>query len=329
MSAAFSILIVAGALGQRAPELDGPSNVSIDPSQPAPSILYSDILKSMSDQVAWETGKFRVFEQVRMTFLPAATYSARGGNDARLAHEISNAEGQVGWRAFWDCSQDKFPFWICNAVGNSDPPVLLPGEYSFTWFIEGEAFWKLPITVTREGDPNDIFSQPKFYFDGPWDDYAYFYIGSGNTSSTPTFNIFLRDKESRPGGNWVEKTLEVDVRRDGQTVGGYPMVGRSGDFTLKPWWEVLEVALREPDEGGAVFPATNILETGEYEVIVKLGGEPYATYTYEAEDGQIPRTGRQDRNSADPLELLEGGRDRFYIRRVVDEDESEVDEPEN
>jgi len=97
-------------------------------------------------------------------------------------------------------------------------------------------------------------------------------------------------------------------------VAAYPGDGSSGNFNLKPWWEVQEVSLRVPGSD-TVFNASELVKTGKYIVEVKLGGEHYATYEYMAA-GTIPHNGRQNRENTDPKQLLEGVNDRFYIKRI-------------
>ena len=313
---AVCVVVLAASVpsfGQKS--LKSRHRVKIDPRKPAPGILYSDVLKSMQDQIAWQKGQVRMFEKVRMTFLPATPgnvpYDARSG--ARLAHTVTDAKGKVVNAAFWEARRLKFPFAVCTAVGNSTPRPLEPGKYTFTWYIEGQAFWKLPVTVTKS-KPADAFETPKYYFDGPWDKHAYIYVANGNRFTSPSFNIYLRDKNSKPG-KWVEKSITVDVKRNGKSIAGHPVVGKS-QFRLRPWWQRVTLSLRHADGSGKLLKADDILKAGKYEVTVKLDGKHYATYRYESKGGKLPMNGRQNRKTTKPLELLEGARDRFYIERA-------------
>lgn len=81
----------------------------------------------------------------------------------------------------------------------------------------------------------------------------------------------------------------------------------------KPCWEAQELALRSTDNSG-LASAAEIVAPGKYQVMVKNGDELMAAFAHEA-DGAVPFTGRRDRENANPLEYLEGARDRFYISR--------------
>ncbi len=289
--------------------------VTIDPGQPFPSVMYSDILKSMSDQVFWENGKLRFFERVRMTFLPAfqdpqhiAAYNPNTG--AFLVSQMTDQSGAVVSTVSWEARQESFPYWTSHAVNNSDPAPLASGSYTLTWFIDGQAFWSLPFEVSESAADNP-YDQPNKYLEGPWQDWAYIYVPNGNLSQNPTFNLFLRDKAAKPG-NWVEQNITIDVMKDGALVAQYGKNGASRQ-SAKPWWVAHEFALRTPDDSGFVA-ASDLVASGKYTVMVKNNGEDFARYEYQA-DGAMPLTGRQDRESANPLTFLEGARDRFYLER--------------
>jgi hypothetical protein len=289
--------------------------VKIDPEQPFPSVMYSDILKSMSDQVMWEKGQLRFFERVRMTFLPSfqdpqhiAAYNPNTG--AFLVSQLRNADGEVVSTVFWEARQDRFPYWTTTAVNNSDPAPLAAGDYTLTWSIDGADFWSLPFSVSTAPAEN-VYDQPNHYLDGPWSDWAYIYVPNGNLSQNPTFNLFLRDKKAKPG-SWIEKNIEVEVLRNGEVVAQHGKNNGSRQ-SAKPWWIAQELALRSPDDSGFVV-ASDIVADGNYTVVVRINGEPYAEYAYQAR-GSLPHTGRQDRATANPMTFLEGAQDRFYIER--------------
>ena len=289
--------------------------VTIDAAQPFPSVMFSDILKSMSDQMFWENGQLRFFERVRMTFLPAfqdpqhiAAYNPNTG--AFLVSRLRNSEGELINTVFWEARQEGFPYWTANAVGNSDPAPLAAGAYTLTWSIDGQDFWSLPFEVAK-APAESAYDQPNSYLEGPWNDWAYIYIPNGNLSQAPTFNVFLRDKKAKPG-NWADKSIELDVLRNGELVAQYGHESGSQQ-AAKPWWISFEFALRAPDNQGFV-PASELVAEGDYEIAMRINGEDAGTYRYRAE-GAIPFSGRQDRDSADPLVYLEGAQDRFYLQK--------------
>ena len=311
----FACFLLAPVTSKATDEIVSTHGVTIDPAQPFPSIMFSDILKSMSDQVFWENGQLRFFERVRMTFLPdfqdpqhIAAYNSNSG--AFLVSQLLNGEDEVLSTVFWEARKDSFPYWTTTAVGNSDPAPLAAGNYTLTWSIDGDAFWSLPFEVTKS-PAESAYDQPNSYLEGPWNEWAYIYVPNGNLSQAPTFNVFLRDKKAKPG-NWVDKSIELDVMRDGELVAQYGHESGSQQ-AAKPWWISFEFALRAPDNQGFV-PASELVAEGDYEIVMRVNGESAGTYRYRAE-GAIPFSGRQDRESADPMSYLEGAQDRFYIQK--------------
>jgi hypothetical protein len=270
----------------------------------------------MSDQVVWEKGQIRFFERVRMTFLPdfqdpqhIAAYNP--GTGAFITSQLVSGDGSMVQTIYWEARQDRFPYWTATAVGNSEPPTLKPGEYTLTWMLEGTPFWSLDFEVAG-GAAQSAYDSPSFYLNGPWNDWAYMYVPNGNLSQAPTFNFFLRDEDAKLG-SWTEKQIEVEVLRDGEVIARHGQ-NQGNVQRAKPWWESVELALRAPDNSGFIASSA-ILEEGDYTVVLKINGEEYGRYSYHADGGAIPFTGRQDRNTADPMDYLEGAQDRFYLQR--------------
>jgi len=319
---AFISLILIALLSRPilANELTSPHDVAIDPSAPHPSLLYSDLLKSMSDQVFWQQGKLRFFERVRYAFLPdfndpqhIAAYNPNTG--AYLVCQISNASGEVVQTVQWEARREAFPIWVGQAVNNSDPEPLAPGPYSATWTIDGQAFWTMDFEVTSSGGANP-YEQGHFLLEGPWSEWAYVYVPNGNLSQAPTFNLFLRDADARPG-RWTDQVVVIEVFRDDELVAQHGHnAGASRPASIvqaKPWWIAHEFSLRSAGDDGFV-PASELAAAGDYEVRVTINGEPWGEYRYSA-SGELPRPGRQSRGDDDPMTFLEGLTDRFYLQR--------------
>lgn len=314
-SVILTLCILMPARGIGAENIVSSHQVAIDPDAPFPSVMFSDVLKSMSDQAFWENGQLRFFERVRLTFLPnfndpqnIAAYNPDTG--AFIVTELKSHADDSVRTIFWEARQESFPYWNASVRNNSDPAPLSAGKYTLTWKIDGAPFWQLPFEVSAQAAAN-AYDQPNTYLEGPWQDWAYIYVPNGDLSQNPTFNIFLRDKQATMG-NWVEHNVTVEVTRDGGLVAQYGQNGATRQMA-KPWWEAFELALRSADDSGFAS-AGEIVAPGTYLVTVKNQGEVVAEFQYEA-DGAIPFTGRQDRESADPMTYLEGARDRFYIKR--------------
>ncbi len=315
---ALPLVWAAGTVSASDPAIESTHGVRIDPARPFPSVMYSDILKSMSDQVFWEKGQLRFFERVRMTFLPEfsdpqhiAPYNPNTG--AFLVSQLGDASGAVIRTVFWEAREERFPYWTANAVDNYDPPPLTPGDYTLTWLIDGAPFWELSFAVSA-GEAASAYDAPSLHLEGPWEDWAYIYVPNGNLDQAPTFNVFVRDRNAAPGA-WSELRATVEIHRDGERVAqlGHGSTSTYAQLQGKPWWVANELALRNADDSGFAS-AADIVAPGEYVVTLRINDEVHATYGYTA-DGSLPFTGRQDRESANPESFLEGAQDRFYLKR--------------
>lgn len=293
--------------------IESKHEVKIDKSKPYPSILYSDILKSMQDPVAWKKGKIRMFKRVRMTFLPdfkdpkhVAAYNSSSG--ARLAHKLTDAKGKVIDTVLWQARKLKHPFWNASPVSHS-PTALKPGRYTYTWYVEGQPFWSVDFKVVKQA-PKDAYGEARYYFEGPWNKAAYIYIPRGNTRVPPTLSIFIRNKKSVPGKE-VRSSITAEIRRNGKLVAHKP--GKS-TVMMHPWWERYDISLRSPKNPRRPMKAASIVKkNGRYKVTVKIDGKRYGVWTYRVRGGKIPFSNRK---GTKPLDFLEGGRDRFYLKRV-------------
>jgi hypothetical protein len=68
------------------------------------------------------------------------------------------------------------------------------------------------------------------------------------------------------------------------------------------------------DPGNEVFYARD-LKDGSYTVTVTLDEATYGEYAFSVKGGAIQHQERQVRESTNPLEYIEGGPERFFMKR--------------
>jgi hypothetical protein len=292
-----------------APTLVSKHKLKIDKSKPYPSVVFSDILLSMQDQVVYKKGQLRIFKAVRFTFLPdfkdpkhIAAYNINTG--AKLYHQIHDGKGKLLRTVFWQVQQQKFPFWVGSPVNNHNPPALKSGRYTLTFGVEGQPFWRMAFEV-KGAKGADAYEKPKVYLDGPWRDYVYLYIGRGNLEGGATLSLFLRDKRSKIG-KWKDAKVKITIKRGGRLVGENSGLAT---FRLRPWYVRYDLPMRK---GRTFAKAKDLVKRGRYTVTVKVNGKRWGVFKYKAA-GKIPLSSRK---KTKPFDFLEGGRDRFYIKRV-------------
>jgi len=160
------------------------------------------------------------------------------------------------------------------------------------------------------------YEQGHFLLEGPWSEWTYVYVPNGNLNQAPTFNLFLRVADARPG-QWTDQVVVIEVFRDEELIAQHGQnAGASKPASIvpaKPWWIAHEFSLKSAGDDGFV-PASELTATENYEVRVTINDELWGEYRYSA-SGELPRPARQWRGSDDPMTLLEGLIDRFYLQR--------------
>lgn len=285
-----------------------------NPKLPPPALLYSDLLNATQTSAIWNFGRLQVNGPIRALFLPdfqtdQSIYGYNPDSGAKLAHVLRRADETVADLQFYNGQKQQAPYWALHPGVPPEEP-LAAGDYVMEWYLEGDLFYRFPFTVeVAEGD--DVYNpEARYFFEGPWDDYAYLYIPS--PTSTPMFSIWLRDKAASPG-DWKEHQLNVSVVRGGKEVAYWPNPnGGAHPVDLKPWWERLDIALDHP--GNDVFYARDLTD-GTYTVTVTMDGATYGTYGFTVAGGKIQHQGRQVRSATDPLDYIEGGPERFFMKR--------------
>ncbi|HMB89714.1 MAG TPA: hypothetical protein VKP65_02635, partial [Rhodothermales bacterium] len=115
-------------------------------------------------------------------------------------------------------------------------------------------------------------------------------------------------------GSKTSRQMNVKVKRGGQVVAFWPMSNMSNPVDFPPYWERLDISLRDDSSGG--FSAADILKDGSYEVVVTVDDQPYATYRYTTSGGQIQHQDRQVRDQTNPFEYIEGDTQRYFMKRI-------------
>lgn len=310
------LLIVCIATPSPAQELDLANNVELkrNPKLPPPALLYSDLLNALQSSAIWREGLLQINGEIRALFLPdyatnESIYSYNPDSGAKLAHVLKKTDGSVADMQFYRGQKHQAPYWKLHPGDIPEEP-LAAGDYVMEWYLEGDQFYRFPLSVEVAESDDAYNPEVRYFINGPWSDYVYLYIP--NETSTPMFSIWLRDKAASPG-DWKEHQLNISVKRGGQEIAYWPNPnGGAHPVDLKPWWERLDMALDDP--GNEVFYARD-LKDGSYTVTVTLDEATYGEYAFSVKGGAIQHQERQVRESTNPLEYIEGGPERFFMKR--------------
>ncbi len=150
----------------------------------------------------------------------------------------------------------------------------------------------------------------KWYLDGPWADFGYIYIPR-NRRAAAQFSVWLRDEEAEPG-KWGNPQTNMVIKRNGEVLSFWPGLNEANPLQLKPWY--IRYDLNPRSKKGSV-PASEYVEDGSYEITITLDGKVHGVYKYEMKGGKFAHTGAQVRDKTDPQLFIEGGGERFFIKR--------------
>ncbi len=278
-----------------------------------PGFSFSTVLNGV--KYLADKAQFRL-DNLQATFI---------GNDAEGCIVLRKADGQELYQYDWkvDTFRDMKPYYLLNIMGVKN---LRTGEtQSATWvelketggyvldcYLPDEHFYTFPFSISKISGNDPFAEKDRWFIDGDWEDWAYFYYADADPEKSLQFKVWLRNKSAGDDRS-VKPKLEV------QGPGGLVCVGRDITLTLKPDWVRYELDMIFPPQGtsgGAYFKAGDLLkQDGKYSLTMKLDEEHYGAWEFAIKDGRFVPAGRTVRGEADPLTFVEGGRDAFWYKR--------------
>lgn len=290
-----------------------------------PGLVYSTLLNGV--KIIHTTGQFTL-DRLQATFLPEAhsetsIYPYNPDDGGKLWAILSAGNGSQIYR--FDFFADDFhpPYWLLNSyvatdlrtgevLGTSYVDLAAPNDYVLDFYLASGRFYTFPFSISKLSG-SDPFAGGDYYFlNGPWEDWAYMYYRDADPNNGIQFKVWLRLYEHAPPR---DVKPEIEVRRDGD------LVATTRQMTISPHhtWNRYEFDLVYPMEntsGGAYFKARDLLASdGDYTLTLKLDGEEYGTWHFKVIDGKLNYTGRTDRDTANPLTFIEGGRDAWWYEK--------------
>ncbi len=306
--------MATGALAQD-DSLTSGHELTYDGNSPPPALLYSDLLEATQSQVMWRDGHLQIDGTIRALFLPkfedpSNSYAYNNSTGARLAHQLKTADGTLIETNFYSGQRLKNPFWMLHP-GVPNDHSFGTGEHLLEYFLEGKLFYRFPFTVRVQQGGDEYNPDNRYFLDGPWADWAYIYVANNNPGSSAQFSIWLRDDQASPG-NWGEHHFSVSFKHNGTLIGEWPGEGVESPYQLKPWYDRYGMNIRGVN--GSIYSG-DLLKDGTYDVVVTQDGQSYATYQYEVAGGKFQHQAEQIRESTDPLVYVDGGGERFFMKR--------------
>ena len=289
-----------------------------------PAIMHSSLLKGGSEGVGLlKDGTFTLGDIIGV-FLPTTTTSGEnagyGSNDGdfRIVSVLTTEGGDEIQRNNWVSAGYEVnaanPYFrrLTPHIGSLNK--LKPGSYTLDFSIEGDHFYSFPFRVVElvKGDAYNPMSI--LGIDGDWNDYIYVYIADNRPDEGLYFKRWLRNDKKQLNIKEYNADVSYTLKRDGAVIGTSP----KQDCYVNRIWQRKEFMFEKVknEEGGLItMKGSDLLNhDGDYEITMTFDGTT-TNYRFTVKDGAIVHQGRQDRGEADPMTMIEGGRDAYWIRQ--------------
>ncbi len=282
-----------------------------------PVLLHSAVLNGVV--VDPDTGNLRV-DRVQAAYLPEppnGSHEPKAEDPARrLWAVLSTAEGtEVARLDFWTERLDA-PMWLLGAYTVSTPGQpdqagqqqikLEPGDYVLDFHLSGGRFYTFPFSVKVVGE--------KYLVSGDWNSWGYLLYAGADPEEALVWKVWLRRNETgnRDG---VDTRVEIVREKDGKVVATSRPDMRQ---YLRDGWVRYSFDLIHPMQGtsgGAYMKAADLLsQDGAYQLKMTVDGAKYGTWKFQVTGGKLRLAGRADRETADPLTFVYGGKDAFWYK---------------
>lgn len=188
------------------------------------------------------------------------------------------------------------------------------GDYILEFQKDGKVFYKFFFSIDVLKSNNPFKSKDKYYLEGDWSDWGYFYIPDGNPERNISWKIWLRNKT-------MEKETEAKIVATITDKNNKEICSstENNSYRLKDPWKRYDFIMAWPEssgKGGTVFYAKELLnKDGDYTLTLKINDEEYGKWLFSIKNNEFVLVGRADRSSADPTTFVEGGLDAFWFKK--------------
>lgn len=343
----------APARGSRQAAMDDkykPSSVELDfDSQPfQPAIAWASLLTENCWYFNCATGEMKL-TGMEVSFLPEKTKSGEAVRYESYANKTPLLRMEV-----WDVKNNKLvqtmhysakpgtaPFYDMEVLEGFDYKSyakLIEGSYELRFWAGTRQFYTFPFSVEKQSNPDPYAPVHDFYFRrGPWQDWGRVEFGPEGHF---IFNFYLDHETTTNIPNQARWDVKKDYKflvklyRDGKMVAVHSLQNVENKFeegdlqSFNGTWKKYDCTLhayppasKGTGGGSRAFFMKSDMKDGNYTVEVLLkpleGGEQTLKYGFTVKDGAIVPDPKADRTkNTDPLQFLEQGRDRFYVRAI-------------
>lgn len=281
-----------------------------------PTFMYESLLKGLTVHA---NGNFLLNKFLTGVFLPT---TEQGGQPAYFSdnpkhHLMLCAVKSASGGTVHSFHFSSYPDSKATAFQTADPKVSAcklpgPGAYVLEFSLDGKVFYKFPFEVKKQGSSDPYNPADTLFPDGPWRDYGY--ISGQGDDQNMRWNMWLPPMFLVGGQRNLK--AKVEVLKGGKMVAtNVTTTNPEGEPTAyhPNFWTPKEFVVTKPDR--TAFRLTDLTAgDGKGEVLVTIDGKK-TSYPFSVKGGKIEFSGRQIRETADALRLIEGGGSQWWIRR--------------
>ncbi len=215
----------------------------------------TELLASPGGSTYWSNAKFWFFDTHSFAFMPNAEgYDSYQGTPFEIRY-LDATGNEVARKALDSGPVGQGPFQNTTDVQGISLNDTGAGDYTVEWLLDGEPFYRLPITVTEITSDDPYATGSKWAVDGPWGEFLTVKVPRGNVVGPVSLMFF-----DRTVGYERDRSSEIGymtlVERDGEPVWREPSNewyydrgpnfdsnGGIGGTTYEstPWWNSIEV----------------------------------------------------------------------------------------
>jgi|GEM_PF-1152084 len=322
-----------------------PSEVELDfESEPfPPSIVWASLLSGGSWYFNITNGQMKL-NNIEVSFLPKkakdgtpVSYESYSNKTPLLRMEVWDTKANtIKETMHYEAKTATAPFYEMEVLEGYDYKsfaTLTEGSYEFRFWAGTKHFYTFPFQVEKLSNPDPYAPVHDFYFlKGPWQDWGRVEFGPDGHF---IFNAYLThqtttiENQARWDAKRAYKYL-AKLYRDGKMVAAHSLNNsgaggfEEGDIqTHNGKWGRYDCTFHKypvPKPGARDFFMKADMKDGDYTVEFWLksleGVESTHKYGFVVKNGAIVPPSQADRaQNADPMQFLEQGPGRFYVKK--------------
>jgi len=281
-----------------------------------PGISYWKLLDAVS--VGYGDGRLNI-SKLYAVCLPtpakpsSSHYSYDPDGGGKLTTVIKSADGKPLGTYVW-YAESIGGLWELASYkvvgGQQSLKPLSPGNYSLEFAVADKLFYRFAFSVV-EGKSDDPYQPagPRYFIEGPWNEYGNIFYQRNDPQSTLRFTTWLQQKVGHEGKTSVPYDIKLINVKSGKVIGQ-----DVSTLNLQPRWLQADFFFQDADadQNSHLNAAALLREDGKYTVRLTIDGKLYGEYPFVVKSGRIQFQGKQIRENTDArdyiVDYLSGGR---------------------